>query len=195
MGWEHEPETVWRAQELYCVDCLSFERVADITGVAASTLKRWSEKYDWREKREQIARAEAEIRVNKVLSRAKAIEALLARPRADMAFAVQALESLAMKEAEAARKQQEAGQRQETRVSITTRADAIAALKTAIENKLNALLTAPSAVDLKAVREVSACLDLLDELQAALPQADGTETKSGLDDRLAAGLRKALGLE
>ena len=48
MGWEHEPETVWKAQELYCVDRLSFARVAELTGVSATTLKAWSEKYGWR---------------------------------------------------------------------------------------------------------------------------------------------------
>ena len=48
MGWEYEPETVWRAQELYCVDRLSFARVAELTGVSATTLKSWSEKYGWK---------------------------------------------------------------------------------------------------------------------------------------------------
>ena len=52
MGWEYEPETVWKAQELYCVDRLSFARVAELTGVSATTLKAWSEKYGWRAKRE-----------------------------------------------------------------------------------------------------------------------------------------------
>ena len=70
MGWEYEPETVWRAQELYCVDRLSFARVAELTGVSATTLKAWSEKYDWRAKREEIAQAESEIRVNTIKSQA-----------------------------------------------------------------------------------------------------------------------------
>ena len=68
MGWEHEPETVWKAQELYCVDRLSFARVAELTGVTATTLKSWSEKYGWRAKREEIAQAESDIRVKTVLN-------------------------------------------------------------------------------------------------------------------------------
>ena len=61
MGWEHEPGTVWRAQELYCLDRLSFERVFEATGVATSTLKRWADKYHWRERREELAQVESEI--------------------------------------------------------------------------------------------------------------------------------------
>ena len=61
MGWEHEPGTVWRAQELYCLDRLSFERVSEATGVATSTLKRWADKYHWRERREELAQVESEI--------------------------------------------------------------------------------------------------------------------------------------
>ena len=61
MGWEHEPGTVWRAQELYCMDRLSFERVSELTGVATSTLKRWADKYRWRERREELAQVESEI--------------------------------------------------------------------------------------------------------------------------------------
>ena len=61
MGWEHEPGTVWRAQELYCLDRMSFERVAEMTGVATSTLKRWADKYRWRERREELAQVESEI--------------------------------------------------------------------------------------------------------------------------------------
>ena len=61
MGWEHEPGTVWRAQELYCLDRMSFERVAEVTGVATSTLKRWADKYRWRERREELAQVESEI--------------------------------------------------------------------------------------------------------------------------------------
>ena len=102
MGQEHAPETVWQAQELYCSDRLSFVRVAEITGVADSTLRRWADTYDWRAKREEIARAEADIRADKVLARSKTLKSLLDNPRADTAFAVSALEKLALKEAELA---------------------------------------------------------------------------------------------
>lgn len=78
MGREHKPETVWRAQELYCVDRLSFARVAEIVGTSPTTLKAWARKFHWAAKREEIARAESEIRVNIIRSRKAALEQLLA---------------------------------------------------------------------------------------------------------------------
>ncbi|WP_027188219.1 hypothetical protein [Desulfovibrio cuneatus] len=170
MGWEHEAETIWQAQELYCVDRLSFARVAELTGVAASTLKRWSETYRWREKREEIAQAEADIRANKVLARSKTVKALLDTPRADLAFAVSALETLAMKEAEAAR-QGATMQAQAATASmpINTPAEAIAALRSGVEQKLAMLLTRPENIDLRGVQEVQKCLALIADMESKLP--------------------------
>lgn len=34
MGREHPADTLWRAQELYCVDRLSYAAVAEATGVS-----------------------------------------------------------------------------------------------------------------------------------------------------------------
>ncbi len=43
-----------QAQELYVVDGLTFEQVAAATGVAASTLKRWSDEGGWQEKKRAL---------------------------------------------------------------------------------------------------------------------------------------------
>ena len=106
MGWEHEPGTVWRAQELYCMDRLSFERVSELTGVATSTLKRWADKYRWRERREELAQVESEIRFNTVMGRKAILQRLLeaedGKEASQVAFAVASLESLALKQAELA---------------------------------------------------------------------------------------------
>ncbi|MDR1398139.1 MAG: hypothetical protein LBJ14_10485 [Desulfarculales bacterium] len=195
MGWEHEAETVWRAQELYCVDRLSFEAVASETGVAASTLKRWSEKYGWQSKREEIAKAEADIRADKVLARAKTLKALLDKPKAEMAFAVSSLETLAMKEAEVAR--QNAARlvtEQAPALSIQTPGEAIAALRKAIEGKLTLLLTRPENVDLKAVQEVQKCLALVEQLEVAqeATQPEGKATEGGLSADMTETIRRAM---
>lgn len=176
MGYEHEPETVWRAQELYCVDRLSFDAVAQKVGVASSTLKRWSEKYDWRKKRDEIAEAEASIRADKVMARSKVLKALLDKPRADLAFAVSALEGLAVKEAEAARKGELIAAEQAQNITINTPADAIAALKKGVEQKLSLLLQRPENVDLRAIQEVEKCFALIKQLEAgeALSKTEGT---------------------
>ena len=192
MGWEHEAETVWRAQELYCVDRFSFDAVARATDVAASTLKRWAEKYDWRQKREEIAKAEAEIRADKIKARAKTVKALLDKPRADMAFAVAALESQALKEEEAARKGALLAAAGEIPgLTINTPADAIAALRKAVEQKLALLLTRPENVDLRAVQDVQKCLALVGQLEAAQPEAADPEggITASLAERIEAAMR------
>ena len=105
MGREYPTDTLWRAQELYCVDRLSYAAVAEATGVSATTLKAWGQKYGWARRREEIARAESEIRVNIIKGR-QALEQLLAaadaKEAAPMAFAVSSLESLALKRLELA---------------------------------------------------------------------------------------------
>ncbi|MDR2055649.1 MAG: hypothetical protein LBQ10_07265 [Desulfovibrio sp.] len=194
MGWEHEAETVWQAQELYCVDRLSFDAVARETGVAASTLKRWAEKYGWQAKREEIARAQADIRANKVLARAKMIKSLLDRPRADTAFGVAALESLTLKEAEAARQGAIRSRAEDTpAVSISTPAEAVAALRKAVEGKLALLVTRPENVDLRAVQEVQKCLALVGQLEAAHGGGAEKDRPKALSEENLQAIRAALG--
>ena len=72
MGTEYPTDMLWRAQELYCVDRLSYAAVAEATGVSATTLKAWGQKYAWARRREEIAQAESEIRVNIIKGRQKA---------------------------------------------------------------------------------------------------------------------------
>lgn len=179
MGWEHEAETVWQAQTLYCVDRLSFDAVAQETGVAASTLKRWSEKYGWREKREELAQAEADIRVNKVKARAVTLKALLDKPKAELAFAVSALESQALKEAEAARKGAllAAASEQAPELSIKTPADAISALQKAVEQRLAYVLSRPECDILRESQNVKKTLELIEELQAKYVKEDSRKAE------------------
>ncbi|MDR1659320.1 MAG: hypothetical protein LBR94_03130 [Desulfovibrio sp.] len=195
MGWEHEAETVWQAQELYCVDRLSFDAVAKATGVAASTLKRWSQTYGWQEKREEIARAEADIRVDKVMARARTLKALLDKPRADMAFAVSALETLALKEAEIAKQNaiRNDSAALPPEIAVNTPAEAVAALRKAVEQKLALLLTRPENVDLRAVQEVQKCLALVGQLEAAYGGGAEKDKPKALSEENLQAIRAVLG--
>lgn len=198
MGWEHEPETVHKAEELYCADRLSFDRVAEVTGVAASTLKRWAERDGWREKRDRIARAESEIRMNTILARAAVLERLLlaesGREASQMAFAVSSIETMILKKQEmaalgvlsAAGKAPAAAEP----LAIRTVEDAATALRKAVEARLAALLAGPDGVNLAAVKEVLACMDLLSRYVKHEDQA----APAALSAESAAALREALGL-
>ncbi len=191
MGREHAPETVWRAQELYCVDRLSMRETAEAVGVAESTCWEWCNRFDWRAKREEIAKAQASIAGNLILARAGMIETLIAGRDAQTGFAVASLEKLAMEQAEALRAgrlvaQQLAAERRE----INTPEDAAAALKEAVEARLAGLLADPGSVDLKAIKDVKEALELIRQLS---PQDDKAKAdQRGLTARVEAIIRGGL---
>jgi transposase-like protein len=178
-GREHAPETVWRAQELYCVCRLSYAKVSEELGVAESTLKRWGQQYGWREKRADIAQAECDIRADTVLARSVMLKELIEERNPVVGFAVAKLEELALKQAEAERQgrlQEAQAVAEPPRCEIDTPADAAAALKEAIEIKLGRLLASPQGVDLKAVKEIKEALDFIKSLEPAA----GKSTDKGL---------------
>lgn len=192
-GREHQPETVWKAQELYCVARLSYREVAKEAGVAESTLKRWSERYGWREKRDRIAQAEAELRADTIMARSVMLKKLIASQDAQTGFAVASLEALAMRQAAAERagKALEAATRNEKR-PIRTAEDAVKALREAIEAKLAMLLAAPEDIDFKAVADVQKALKLVGEMEAAAKPAEDTAKTKGLSADLEARIREIL---
>lgn len=163
---EYPPETVFEAQELYCVARLTFEQTAEETGVAVSTLKRWSDKFDWRAKRAKLAQAEADLRADTILARSAMLKALIKSKDAQTGFAVASLETLAIKQAEAARAQKlmSVSAQKELR-EIHTQEDAVNALQEAVQLKLNQLLQSPEDLDFRAMQDVKKAMDMLTEMK------------------------------
>lgn len=178
IGREYPPETVWQAQELYCVLRFSYAKVAAELDVAESTLKRWGQQYGWAGKREMIAQAQADIRADTILARSQMLKQVLATSNPLAAFAVEKLERLAMEQAEAEREGRAAQAREEQagRRRINGPADAAAALREAIEIKLSRILASPADVDLKAVKDLKAALDAVAEFDA---QSQDKKAKGG----------------
>ena len=197
MGREHASDILWRAQELYCVDRLSYAAVAEATGVSATTLKAWGQKYRWAKRREEIAQAESEIRVNIIKGRQKALEQLLAaadaKEAAPMAFAVSSLESLALKRQELAASGKIPSTAGPMRHKIATRADAVAALRDAVERKLGLALADPDKITLATVQDVKRCLDLVAELENSLPKEPESTREKALSPENARAIREILG--
>lgn len=173
IGREYPPETVWQAQELYCVVRLTFAQVAEELDVAPSTLKRWAEKYEWRNKREELAQAQADLQADTIIARSAMLKKLISSKDPQVGFAVSSLESLAMKQAEAARAQKlmSAAAQNELR-EIRTQEDAVAALEEAVELKLNRLLQSPDDLDFKAVQDVRKAMELVGKMKASLQVDD-----------------------
>lgn len=192
MGREHSPETVFRAQELYCVDRLTFAQVAGAIGVAESTAKRWSETYGWQAKRQEIAQAEADLRADFILGRSKMLKKLIEHGDAQVGFAVAGLEGLAMKQAEALRQGRQienaaAAQARPLR-EIKTDADAVAALEEALAIRLNQVLADPARLDLKIVCELRKAIDLVQGMRKGA--AKGEQRRKGLTLEMAEAARR-----
>lgn len=197
MGREHTSDTLWKAQELYCVDRLSYAAVAEATGVSPTTLKAWGQKYQWARRREEIAQAESEIRVNIIKGRKKALEQLLAtsepREASQMAFAVTSLESLALKREEMAASGKIPCATGPVRHKIATRADAIAALRDVVERKLGHALADPERITISTVQDVKRCLELVADLEAGLPKEKEETHDKALSPENARAIREILG--
>jgi transposase-like protein len=98
MGESYSMEEVDRAEHLYCVAGHTFDQVAAITGIAASTLKRWSDLYGWQDRKDKTRKALREIEMKKIELRAKIAGKCLEDLAPQNVYAFAALESLAQKE-------------------------------------------------------------------------------------------------
>lgn len=195
MGTEYSPDIVWKAQELYVIERLSFAKVAERTGVTPTTLKNWSKKYGWRQKREEIAQIEAESKMDLYRSRQKAIKMLLesgdGKECSQMAFAVTSLENLALKQQEA-----QAGQNltyEKSKKQVNSKEDAYKQLSLAVQSRLAFVLENPQAINAKNIQDV---LNMLELMEKVAPQDDKTapKTNQGMSKELAENIRKALNL-
>ncbi len=171
---EYPPETVFEAQDLYCVDRLTYEAVAGRTGVSVATLKRWADKYEWRNKREELAKTESEIRFDTYKARAKMLSKVIDGGGALDAFAVAKLETMVI---EQARFKNELAQDKATPpVKIESPAQAAELLENPLAVKMGSLLAAPETLNLKVIKEYREALDLLTEMRG---RAANEGTKPG----------------
>lgn len=200
MGAEYDAAARWRAMELYCADRLTFAQVAEATGVADSTLRRWADAYQWRERREELARAEVDIRIDTIRSRAAIlrhlIEAQDGKAASQIAFAVSSLENLELQRKKALLAGEIANPaKHEKPVKVSSRVEAIAVLKQAVEDKLGLLLSDTKYVTSDSITDIAKCLALVQELEATLPKEEADSKKyGGVSADIAERLDKALGL-
>lgn len=200
MGAEIDADTRWRAMELYCADRLTFAQVSEATGIADSTLRRWADAYQWRERREELARAEADIRIDTIRSRAAILKHLLeaedGKAASQIAFAVASLGNLELQY----RKAMLAGEilnpaKPEKPVRVSSRAEAVDVLKQAVNTKLGTILSDEKYVTSDSIAEVAKCLALVQELEATLPREEADTMKGGgVSADIAEKIDKALGL-
>lgn len=198
MGAEYDADTRWRAMELYCADRLTFAQVAEATGIADSTLRRWADAYQWRERREELAKAEADIRIDTIRSRAAILKHLLeaqdGKAASQIAFAVASLGNLELQYQKALLAGEIANPaKPEKSVKVTSRAEAIAVLKQAVEDKLGLLLSDKKYVTSDSVTDIAKCLTLVQELEATLPNAAPEEKNKAISLENSKALQELIG--
>ena len=110
-----------------------------------------------------------------------------------MAFAVSSLESLALKRQELAAAGKIPSAAGPARRKITSRAEAVAALKDAVERKLEAALSDPDKITSATVQDVKRCLDLVNDLEAGLPKEKEDVRSKALSPENAKAIREILG--
>lgn len=197
MGAEYSPDVVWKAQELYVIERLSFAKVAQLTGVTATTLKNWSKKFGWRQKREEIAEIEAENKMDLYRSRKKAIQMLLesenGKECSQMAFAVTSLENLVLKQQEMQLERQlHAKQENTAKIKPDNKEEALKQLAAAVQGRLLYVLENPQAINSKNIQDILNMLKLMEQVET--PQKEETKPNQGMSKELAENIKKALNL-
>lgn len=192
---EYSPDVVWKAQDLYVIERFSFAKVAERTGVTATTLKNWAKKYNWRQKREEIAQIEAESKIDLYRSRQKAIKMLLesgdGKECSQMAFAVSSLENLAIKQQELQLNQQIQTE-QHRKTKLITKEDTLKQLAAAVQNRLLFVLENPQAINSKNIQDILNMLKLMEQVD--IPQEEQVKSSQGISKELAENIKKALNL-
>ena len=175
-------EAVERAEDLYCVDGHTFDAVNTLTGISISTLKRWSDRYSWQEKRERIRQARSSIRTNRILLHAELFANSLKTLDPQQVFAAAAIDGIVRKAAEAAIRERQADPNQGSLRPIRSEEDAVRALEDALEMKLNGMLSNPGSISLAAIRDVKQVMDFIRDLKKRNESAGKSERKGGLSE-------------
>lgn len=187
-------EMHYQAQELYCVLRHTYSQVAEELQVPVSTLKRWGKKYDWRDKREELAKAQADIKADTILARSVFLKAAISQKTPQLAFAVSSLEKLAIEQAEIERSRMTAEQMPESigDIEVDSFKDAVELLQTGLEQKMKMLLSRPEDIDLKAITELQKAFALLEDLTSKYNPEDKKDQNQGLSDEAAEDIRKKI---
>lgn len=167
----HDPEIKDAAEALYIVDGLTYAQTAEQIGVSEATVKKWGADEGWFGRRREYRRAQMEIKRDTVALRAGLIKKAMESLDPQDVYAVARLERAAS--AATIRASLE-GPETPPRITaeINTPADAVAAIREAIEIKVNGMLTRPDQIDLKALKNLKDAMALWEQMETKYNPAD-----------------------
>ena len=189
-GWE----TIEAAEELYILDGLTFEQVAEHTGVSISQLKRWSSDSTptWPDRRREYRQAQVAVRRGVMLAKAKLIESVIKEEDPQKAYAFSSLVGSGQVIETEARVRTGERPAAPTEAPVGEPADMITGLKAALRSKLTTLIQQPGSLTLTAIKELQQAMALLEQL-GKNDQA-GEPSKAMTPEQLQAEIRRVYGI-
>ena len=167
-----------QAREMYIVDGLTLADVEKRTGISLASLKKYSVEECWSDKRREYREALSGIRRKKNLLRVRLIEKALSSLDPQDVYAVSRLEK-AMNATSGSG--QPDGPSVETR-EINTPDDAVEALQSAVQQKVNRMLARPEELSFAGIKDMKRALDLLEDMKSKQAEEDALPERRGLSD-------------
>ena len=183
------------AKDLFVTEGMTYDQVAERTGVSVSQLKRWGADENWTGARKEYRDALSSIKRDTVRLRASLLRTALESggdPQSVYAFT-------AVEKIFAARERGGSADAQavmpERMREITTPAEAVAALTEVVEIKLNRMLAQPETLQLAQLKDIKQTMELISQMKDKYdPDAveeDG-QAKGGLSDEAADMIRREI---
>jgi len=183
-----------QAEELYIIDGLTYEQVAERTGVSVAQLKRWGTDSEpgWADRRREYRQAQSTVRRGVMLAKAKLIGSVIECEDPQKAYAFSALVNAGKVIESAARVQPPGDVRQEIETRpISTAQDAVEALQEALQRKINAILGNPDGLTLEAIKGLRQAMEMIDTMQSKY-LSDSKKTRQGLSGDAVQEIRKQI---
>ena len=192
MAREIDMEIRERAEEFYIIDGLTFDQVAETTGVHVNTIKGWAKDEDWRDRRREYRGDVRSIKLNKTKLMRHLLETALTSSKTDAAYAFARLEEVTVK-----------GMKDQVPVAsnkgglrhrdIETPEDAVTALRESIQYRLNSMLSGDFTS--KDVADVEKSMKLVEKLEGQfMKDKPESKRKRTLDDATKKEIRDIYGL-
>lgn len=165
MPTEIDWETRIDAEDMYITGGMTYEQVAEKTGVSLATLKRWGSEGGWTDRKRELREAQRDIKQKTVMLRLGLIQTAIDGHDPMQVFAAAKFEDLALKK-EALRGTISGGGNTNTMpVSLETPGGAVSLLQVAIERKIGVLVSGDSPLDIKVLKDLKACMELLEQMK------------------------------
>jgi hypothetical protein len=174
MGVEIPWETRCAAEDMYITDGLTYDQIAEKTGVSISQLKRWGKQGKWMERKREHRESLSRIKRDTVLLRSKLISQAMKSLDPQDVYAAARMEQVAASAAKL--NDVQSPELIPADINIETPQDAIAKLELAMQHRIARM--AGGKIDLAGVKQIQQCLELIDKLKSKYIGPDDNQKKT-----------------